>query len=378
MSFEDMKIPEAVLHGIYSYGFDKPSDIQVLATPSIIEGKDVIAQSQSGTGKTGSFLIGTLCLVDEEKNYPQAIIISNTRELSEQTYSICKELGKYLKKLNISLCVGGNSRNKNLEEAKEAQILIGTPGRINDILDSDILNVDKLNVIVIDEADELLSGEFLDQMKTFLKKIPPKVQTCIFSATLPDNVKKITKEFMNDPVKILVENEKLTLDLITQFYILINNDREKLDVINDLYGNVSTNQCIIYVNSIGRANILYQYMKEKNHTVEAIHSELESKKRLEILKRFRKSQFRVLISTDLTCRGIDVQQVSYVINYDIPANVCSYLHRIGRSGRYKKKGVAINFVTNKDYRKISEIEKYYRIKLQEMPSLEYLQNYLTS
>lgn len=371
-----MKISKDVLHGIYAYGYEKPSEIQLKAIPLMIDRKDVIAQSQSGTGKTGSFTIGMLSIINSENNYPQAIIMSNTRELSEQTYNVTKELSKFMK-IDVSLCVGGIQRNKNIEEAKKAHVLIGTPGRLNDLLESEVFDVNKLEIIIIDEADELLTGEFLDQTKTFIMKIPPKVQTCIFSATLPDHVKKLTNDFMNNPESILVERENLTLKLITQFYIYLEKDMEKLEVIDDLYSNVSTNQCIIYVNSVGRADILMQYMKEKKHTVEALHSKLDSKSRLEILKRFRKSEFRVLISTDLTCRGIDVQQVSYVINYDVPNDVCNYLHRIGRSGRYKKKGVAITFITKRDIRKVKDIERYYKIRMEEMPSLEFLNNYLS-
>lgn len=378
VSFEDMNIPKDILHGVYCYGFNKPSKIQQLAISPIIQKKDLIAQSQSGTGKTGAFTIGALSRIDCSNTFPQAIILCNTRELSDQTFNIIKELGKYLDKLSVCQCVGGIPRNKNIEEAGKSQILIGTPGRLNDLIDSRAFDLNKLELFIIDEADELLTNEFLEQTRNIIKNIPDTVQMCIFSATLPENVLRMTKQFMTNPVELLIEKEKLTLKLITQFYIDVVKEQYKQDTIDDLYNQLSINQCIIYVNSAGRAETLMQYMKEKNHNVEVLHSKLENKKRLEVLKRFRKSEFRVLISTDLTCRGIDIQQVTYVINYDIPNDISSYLHRIGRSGRYSKKGIAINFITKRDFRKMREIEKHYDTEISHMPSIDFVNNYISS
>ena len=376
-SFDNMGLPDNVLRGIYSYGFQNPSRIQSLAIKPIIDGRDLVAQSQSGTGKTGAFTIGTLGRIDENSNYPQAIIMCNTHELSSQIHSVITELAKYMK-INISLCIGGIPVTKNAQQAATSQILICTPGRIKDLITRNAFDVNKIKLFVIDEADELLTKEFFEQTRSIVQLIPKETQICIFSATLPTEVLEMTKEFMNNPMELLIRKEKLTLDLITQFYVDAETEDNKLAILEELYTKLSINQCIIYVNNIKKAEYLKDFLKENKHEVETIHSGLSNTERMDIMKRFRNSKFRVLISTDMTSRGIDVQQVSYVINYDIPFDVSAYLHRIGRSGRYGKKGVSINFLTKRDYHAMRKIERYYNIKIEAMPEPEFLNNYLSA
>jgi translation initiation factor 4A len=376
-SFDDMTINENILRGIYSYGFEKPSRIQSLAIKPIVDGRDVIAQSQSGTGKTGAFAIGTLSRIDESTKIPQAIIMCNTHELATQIHSVISELSKFTK-IEIVLCIGGVPISQNIQSASSSHILIGTPGRLKDLIERKAFNMSLVKLFVIDEADELLTNEFLEQTKTIIAPLATTTQMCIFSATLPKEVVSLTSHFMTNPVTLLIQQEKLTLDLITQFYINVKEDKYKAITLEDLYSKLSINQCIIYVNSKSKAEMLCDFLHERRHEVETIHSGLDHKTRLDVMKRFRKAEFRVLISTDLMCRGIDVQQVSYVINYDIPYDTSSYLHRIGRSGRYGKKGVAINFMTDKDYGTLNRIRYHYNTKIESMPDTEFLNNYLTA
>lgn len=368
-TFEELNIKENLLRGIYSYGFETPSKIQSYAIPYMIKRKDIIAQSQSGTGKTGAFTIGLLSIIDETKLYPQAIVLCNTHELATQIQTVIQELGKYLG-VKTGLLIGGVPMTKNIEDIKSCQVLVGTPGRIKKMLELNYINIDLLKILVIDEADELLKQEFLDQTKYIIQNMIEGIQICIFSATMPYETLKLTTNFMQNPVRILVKRENLSLELIKQYYIDVMQDNYKLETLEDLYSKLSINQCIIYVNSINRAEILKKQLLEHKHAVQVIHSKLDNVTRMDLMAQFRRGEFRVLISTDLICRGIDIQHINYVINYDIPYNVESYLHRIGRSGRYGKTGIAINFVTKKDYYYMRNIEKHYKINIEIMPDLD--------
>jgi superfamily II DNA/RNA helicase len=377
-SFDDLDLKENLHRGISSYNFKIPSRIQGIAIKPIIDRIDMIAQSQSGTGKTGTFSIGVLQRIDETKQYPQAIILSHTRELAEQIQCVVEDIGKYMG-IKTSLCVGKNPIYHNISSAKKAQILIGTPGRMIDILSRNVFNIDNINLMVMDEADALMGRDFQEQVKKIIKFLAGSCQICLFSATLPREVMFATKNFLNNPLKLLIEKDKLTLDLIHQYYIEIPGDDKKLLALEDLYGKFSINQCIIYVNSIDKAEWLKEELLTNSYTTEVIHSRVELAERTKIMKNFRASGFRVLISTDLLARGIDFQQVGYVINFDMPMDPETYLHRIGRSGRFNKKGVSINFIgSRKDKLFMRDIEKHYRIEIPAMPEPHIINAYLTS
>lgn len=373
--FDDMNLKENLLRGIFAYGFEIPSKIQQCCIPIIASRNDLIAQSQAGTGKTGAFTTGILQVINENELYPQAIVISPTRELSSQIESVCMDLGKYMK-IKTALCVGGSNVDANIQSAKNSHVIIGTPGRIYDLLDRKSIDAKKISILVMDEADVLLSREFLLQSKNIIGKLDQKAQICIFSATLPHEVVSLTKNFMNKPVNILVQKEKLSLDQIIQYYIDVGEDRYKLEVLDDMYKGLSIGQCIIYVNFKDKAKWLQEKLTELGHAVEAIHSDLTALERTTIMKQFRAGNYRVLIGTDLIARGIDVQQVGYVINYDIPTDADCYLHRIGRSGRYGKKGVAINFATKKDKYLLKLLRDRFNVDISPMPEPQYLNDYL--
>lgn len=375
-NFEDMNMKENLLRGIYGYGFEKPSKIQQLTIPVIFDGKDLVAQSQSGTGKTGAFSVGILQRINEKENFPQAIILAPTRELSQQIDSVFTDIGSYLQ-IKTALCVGGSSVEDNIAQAKKAHCIIGTPGRIIDLIERNTFDVSKIKIFSLDEADVLLEKEFITQTRKIVKKLHKNAQICIFSATLTPESIAMTQIFMNkNAVHMLIEPEKLSLELIAQNYIFVGEENYKIETLNDLYEKLSIGQCIIYVNGVDKAIWLKEQLNESGHSVEAMHSKLSPLERTEIMKSFRGGNCRVLVSTDLLARGIDVQQVSYVINYDLPHDVSNYIHRIGRSGRFGKKGISINFVTKRDFRQQNNISTYYKCNITEMPDPDELNKYL--
>ena len=365
--FEEMGLNDSLLRGIFSYGFEKQSTIQSRAIVPITKGTDVIAQSQSGTGKTGAFVISTLQRIDNTVEGCQAIIIAHTKELATQIHSVCSQIGKYTNITSV-LCIGGIPINEARNKLRVgATVVIGTPGRIIDMIERRYLQTKHLNIMILDEADEMLSPGFQRQIQNIVAKIPNTTQVCIFSATIPPFVLDVTDNFMVKPVKITVKQEDLTLEGIRQFYIGLDKEAYKFDTFCDLYERISVSQSIVYVNTKKKADWLKSKLEENNFTISVIHSDLTPKDRMDIMQEYRNGQTRILISTDLLSRGIDVQQVSLVINYDIPNNKECYLHRIGRSGRYGRKGTAINFVTNEDYWKLEELEKFYATHIEELP-----------
>jgi len=369
-SFDDMDLSENLLRGIYSIGFEEPSAIQQRAIVPIHKShRDVIVQAQSGTGKTATFSIGILQKLDLDLRKPQSIVLSPTRELAEQTSNVCKDISIYLKKLKISLSIGGTPVSENISQIKNgSQLVIGTPGRVYDMLKRNVIEPKFIKSLIIDEADEMLSSGFLEQIHDILVSIPKEAQIILVSATMPVEVLNITSKFMNEPRKILVKQEELTLDGIRQYYIDVQQEQWKIDVIMDIYKAVAISQCVIFCNSKKKVEWVTDQMTEKKFPVESIHGDMSSKERSDIMGRFRSGSARLLITTDLLARGIDVQQVSLVINYDIPNNRENYIHRIGRSGRYGRKGVAINFRIDSDAHLLDEIKKFYSTDINEMPS----------
>ena len=368
LSFDNLGINDNLLRGIYSYGFEKPSNIQNKSIPIINNGKDIIAQSQSGTGKTGAFTIGVLNNIDIEEKSVQSIIISPTHELAEQTYEVITNLSSYMKGINIKKVIGKTNINESRRELEtDPQILIATPGRLLDMINRKYVFTDSIKMLIFDEADEILSRGFMETIYQIIRYLPPNAQILLFSATIPSEVLSLTDKFMTNPEKILVNKEELTLEGITQFYINCNIYKWKYDVLYELYDSISINQCIIYINTKSTLINLAERLQSDNYPISYIHGELSSEIRKKNLEDFKNGQTRILLSTDLLSRGIDIQQLSLVINFDLPKNKETYIHRIGRSGRYGRKGVAINFVTDRDISDLEEIQKFYDTKIEEMP-----------
>lgn len=371
-SFEDMNIKEKLLRGVFAYGYEKPSFIQSKAIVPFIEGNDIIAQAQSGTGKTATFSISMLQKIDENLNETQAIVLSHTRELALQIRNVIQNLANYMD-ITMNLSVGGTMIKTNVEELKKRpHIVIGTPGRVLDMLNKNHIKKNMLKMLILDEADELLSHIFLNQIHDIFRLLPNDIQVGLYSATMTPDFFKLSNKFMRDPVKILVKNDELTLEGIRQYYIDLEKNEYKYDTLCDLYSLISVSQSIIYCNSRRIVEILNNKLTNDDFSVSMIHGDMAQSERNKIMDDFRNGVSRVLISTDLLSRGIDIQQVSIVINYDVPQSVDNYIHRIGRSGRFGRKGVSINFVTEYDKSKIQELEKYYSTQILSLPELSQL------
>lgn len=369
--FEDLEIDEKIIRGVFSYGFETPSPIQKKAVLPFLSGRDVIAQAQSGTGKTATFTLGVLGRIKVSENKTQALVLAHTRELALQINNVFRQIGSYMD-IIFNLCIKGVPVSDNIaalcKKPRKPHIVIGTPGRVLDMINKKALQVSTLKVLIIDEADEMLSEGFIDQIYKIFRSMPSTIQVGLFSATMPKNFFDITTKFMRNPIKILVKAEQLTLEGIKQYYINVEKNSFKFETLCDLYSILTINQSIIYCNNKRVVNDLNYKMTEANFSVSYIHSDITSQEREETMAAFRSGQTRVLISTDLLSRGIDVQQISVVINYDVPSNVENYLHRIGRSGRFGRKGVAINFATYYDTEKVKNIERYYETHIEEMPA----------
>lgn len=368
--FDNMDLKLNLLKGIFSHGFEKPSPVQKKAIVPIINGTECIVHAQSGVGKTAVFTIAMLQLIDESINKIQGIIIAPTRDLAQQINSIILSIGKYLK-ISTAVCIGGTNVNDNITSIKKnPHFIIGTPGRIMDMIDRKILPTTDMKILILDEADELLSHGFKDQIKNIIRYLPSNIQINLFSATFPQDVVDLSKSFMNDPVIFNVKKEQLTLEGIKQFYITVDKEEWKLHTLIDIYNTISVSQAIIFVNRKDKCNYLLNELTQRNFTVSIFSSELSQKERYELIEKFKSGATRVLITTDILSRGIDAQHVSIVINYDIPKNndIDVYLHRIGRSGRYGRKGTAINFVTPDDVSTIKNIISFYSTQIDELPA----------
>ena len=366
-TFEEMNLQDNLLKGIYNYGFRKPSKIQKKAIVPILSKKDIIIQSQSGSGKTGVFSISSLQLVDKKIKQTQVLILSNTRELAEQTEKVIKSIGEYMN-IKIHLCIGGRSIQEDQRVLEEgAQIISGTPGRIYDMILRKSLKTKSIKLLILDEADEMLSRGFKNQIYEIYRCLPD-VQVLLVSATFPKHVLEITELFMKDPIKLLVERDNITVESIRQFFIHVEKDKWKFETLCDLYDSFTMSQTVIFCNTKKRVEWLVSKMRENNFAVCCIHSDLMQKEREVIMKEFRNGNFRVLISTGIIGRGLDIQQVRLVINFDLPNSREEYIHRIGRSGRFGRKSVAINFVLDQEMMVLRDIEQFYSTQIDEMPS----------
>ncbi|WWC68602.1 ATP-dependent RNA helicase FAL1 [Kwoniella pini CBS 10737] len=366
-TFEALNLKEDLLRGIYAYNFEKPSAIQQRAIIPIMRGRDVIAQAQSGTGKTATFSISALQSIDTKIRETQVLVLSPTRELAIQIQTVVLALGDYMN-VSCHACIGGTSVGEDIRKLEAGQqVVSGTPGRVFDMIRRRNLRTKDIKMLILDESDELLNKGFKDQIYDIYRYLPPATQVVVVSATLPHDVLEMTTKFMTDPVRILVKRDELTLEGIKQFFVAVEKEDWKFDTLCDLYDTLTITQAVIFCNTRRKVDWLTEKMREANFTVSSMHGEMVQKERDAIMAEFRGGQSRVLITTDVWARGIDVQQVSLVINYDLPTSRENYLHRIGRSGRFGRKGVAINFVTVEDVRILRDIEQYYSTQIDEMP-----------
>lgn len=374
-SFDDMGINDQILRGIYSFGFEKPSPVQEKAIVPMMAGYDLLAQAQSGTGKTGTFVIGGISRIDPSKNEVQMVVISPTRELAEQTAAVAKGIGTYIG-IRTHTATGGPPVNSDIDVISQSKmkpphvphVLLVTPGRFYDLLNRKVLSPNTIRVLVLDEADQMLEARFREQVHCILSLgWPTTTQVALLSATMTPDVVAVAKSLLRDPVEILLEPEEVSLEGIKQWFVEVPREDHKLDTLCDLYDHLSIQQATIFVNTRQKAEWLADQMKRRGFDLNYIHGDMDVADRKFRMTEFRDGKCRVLISTDLLARGIDVQQISIVINYELPLQRENYIHRIGRSGRFGRKGASINLITERERRAQDEIETYYEKKILPLP-----------
>ena len=324
-SFDRMGLKDQLLRGIYGYGFERPSAIQQRAIRPIIDGRDLIAQSQSGTGKTAVFCIGTLQSIDVSRKETQALILSPTRELAEQTQRVLKALGDFLN-VQCHACIGGKSVNEDIRRLDSGvHVVSGTPGRVYDMIRRRNLQAQAIKMLVIDEADEMLNRGFKDQIYDIYRYLPP-LQVVLISATMPQEVLDMTKLFMNEPIQVLVQRDELTLEGIKQFFVAVEKEEWKFDTLCDLYDTLIVTQAVIFCNTRRKVDWLTEKMCQANFTVSSMHGEMPQQERDRIMQEFRSGKSRVLIATDVWGRGIDVQvsEVFFLVHTFARFDVSSY------------------------------------------------------
>ena len=367
-SFDHMDLPQELLRGIYGYGFEKPSEIQKRGIVPIAKGRDLIAQAQSGTGKTGTFTIGSLARVDISVKQVQVLCLMPTRELAQQVELVASAIGGSMG-IKTYAAMGKTPVREDIRALdRGVQFLVGTPGRIYDLMNRKAFNTSNIKVIIIDEADQMLEDRFREQLQCILNLGFPTTARCaLFSATMNPDVIEFAEKLLDNPVRILISPEEVNLKGIHQYRVDLDREDWKFEVLLDLYKNLNITQALIYCNKRQKAEWLAEKMTAAGFPITCIHGDMEVRERMDRMTSFRKGDTRVLISTDLLARGIDVQQVSLVINYELPVQMDNYIHRIGRSGRYGRKGNAINLLCNEDLRSMKEIEAYYKITVDMLP-----------
>ncbi len=365
--FEDYALQRELLMGIFEKGFEKPSPIQEDAIPMILAGRDILARAKNGTGKTAAFIIPCLEKIDVSQNSIQCLMLVPTRELALQTSAICKEIGKHMA-IEVMVTTGGTDLKDDIMRLySTVHIIVGTPGRINDLSERNIADLSKCSMIVMDEADKLLSPDFQLVLESLISKCARKHQLCLFSATFPVTVKGFKEKHLPN-AHIINLMDELTLRGITQFYAFVE-ERQKVHCLNTLFSKLEINQSIIVCNSVNRVELLAKKITELGFSCFYIHAKMKQADRNRVFHEFRNGATRHLVCSDLFTRGIDIQSVNVVINFDFPKNAETYLHRIGRSGRFGHLGLAINLITYEDRFNLYRIEQELATEIKPIPAV---------
>ncbi len=366
MRFSDLNLSKEVLQAIDDMGFESPSEVQEGTIPLILEGRDVLAQAQTGTGKTASFGIPMIERIQDDCDGMQGLVLVPTRELARQVSDELKKLAKYKKFISIVPIYGGADMGKQLRDLKKgADIVVGTPGRVMDHMKRKTIVLDDLKFLTFDEADEMFDMGFRDDMKTIIEKTNPDRQTLFFSATFDNDIKEFSRLYQVDPAKVIIEKKELTAEKIEQFYLELNRNM-KTEILNRLILIHKPKKSIIFCNTKRMVEALELEIAQKGYKVDSLHGDMRQSSRDNVMKKFRNGTIDVLIATDVAARGLDVSDIDLVFNYDLPQQAEYYVHRIGRTARAGKKGASFTFVTSRDYPKFKEIEKYANIKMEKM------------
>ncbi len=376
MTFDNFNFHPMLRKAISDAGYEEPTEIQAKAMPKILSGFDIRASAQTGTGKTAAFLIPALELItktEKKGRGPKILILVPTRELAMQVSTQATKYSKFLKEVKTVCVVGGVAYEAQLRKlAKPHDILIATPGRLIDFIEQGKINFSGLEMIVLDEADRMLDMGFLEQVETILESTPKKKQTLLFSATLQGSVKALSEKYMNKPMDIVIHSEHQRHENITQLLHYVKDLVSKKKLLDHLLHDEEMNRAIVFTSTKRQADILVKNLHDNGHHAAALHGDMTQGKRTRTIAQLREGKVKILIATDVAARGIDIQLVSHVINFDLPRNVEDYVHRIGRTGRANSKGIALSFATREDTHLVKRIEEFtgQEIDLIEIPGFE--------
>lgn len=380
LNFEEMNLSPAIVRAVQDMGFEEATPIQSQTINKVMAGKDIIGQSQTGTGKTAAFAIPTLELVDPDNKRLQAVILSPTRELAIQICEEFRKLLKYKDDVKVLPVYGGQPIDRQISALRKGiQVVVGTPGRVMDHMKRRTLKMETVKLVVLDEADEMLDMGFREDIETILAKMPEERQTVLFSATMPQEIIQLTKEYQNNPEHIKISRKELTVPNIEQIYFEIK-ERTKPEAVSRIIDMQRPELSIIFCNTKKRVDELVEHLQSRGYFAEGLHGDLKQQQRDIVMKKFRNRTIEILVATDVAARGIDVDDVDIVINYDLPQDEEYYVHRIGRTGRAGKNGTAYSFVVGREIYKLRDIMKYTKskVKLGKLPSLTDIEEAKTS
>ena len=376
MKFEELNIDESILRAIEDMGFEETSPIQTQAIPAVCEGIDVVGQAQTGTGKTAAYTIPMLMKIDPQIKKPQAIVLCPTRELAVQVAEEIRKLAKYMSDIKVLPVYGGQEIVRQIKSLKTGvQIIVGTPGRVMDHMRRKTVKFDNINMVILDEADEMLDMGFREDMETILTETPQDRQTVMFSATMPKAIMDIARNFQKDARVIKVVRKELTVSNIEQFYYEVR-PKNKTEVLCRLIDIYNPRLSVVFCNTKRQVDELISELKGRGYFADGIHGDMKQQQRDRVMDDFRSGNVDILIATDVAARGIDVDDVDMVFNYDIPQDEEYYVHRIGRTGRAGRSGMALSFISGKEVYKLKDIERYCKTKIlaKPVPSLDDVKN----
>ncbi len=371
MKFQDFKIKKDILKAIENMGYKVPSKVQEKTIPIAVQGNDVIVKSQTGSGKTAAFGIPICESIDIEEREAQVLVLTPTRELAVQVAEDIKNIGRF-KRIRCTAIFGKQPMDTQKKELKQrVHIIVGTPGRTLDHIKRGNIELGNIKFLILDEADEMLNMGFIEEVDEIIQKIPSKRQTMLFSATIPEAIEVLSKKYMKSPIKIEITPEKLTVDNIDESCYIVE-ESSKFDLLKKLLYIENPDSAIIFCRTKNNVDYVRSRMKAEKYSCEKIHGGLLQNERLDAIKSFKRGEFRFLVATDVAARGIDIDNITHVINYDLPMEKESYVHRIGRTGRAGNKGCAITFATPYEDRFLKDIEEYINMEIPkcEIPSNE--------
>ncbi|MEO1958132.1 MAG: DEAD/DEAH box helicase [Nautiliaceae bacterium] len=362
--FENLGLKKEIVKRVKEIGFEKPSPIQEKAIPIILKGKDIIAQAQTGTGKTAAFALPILNMMQKGQ---KALVITPTRELAIQVSEEVFKFGKYLN-IHTATVYGGSSYSRQIKHIKTSQFIVATPGRLLDLLKSGRIEISP-EFVVLDEADEMLDMGFLDDIKEIFKYLPKNRQTLLFSATMPEAIKNLAKTILKEPEIITITKKQVTNENIKEYFYVIE-ENERKDALIRLIDYKNPTKSIVFCRTKKDVDDVAEFLRGAGFEAKGLHGDMDQKRREEVIRAFKSDRLEILVATDVAARGLDVNNVTHVFNYHLPLDAESYVHRIGRTGRAGREGMAISFVTPFEFRALSRIEKIAKLTLKEIPSVE--------